>query len=50
MRGQENENLIKAFMQRKGAEFGIPDEFRDETPEESIIFDGWEGDEEYGKE
>ncbi|MCM1244708.1 MAG: hypothetical protein NC293_03580 [Roseburia sp.] len=48
--GQKNEMIMQKFMQENGVTFGVPDEFRDETPDESVIFDEWEGDGTNGKE
>lgn len=39
---QKNEEMMKRFMQENGLVFGIPEEFRDETPEGGMVHD-WDG-------
>lgn len=40
---QKNEVMMERFMQENGLVFGIPDEFRDETPEDGMVIHNWDG-------
>ena len=38
---KKNEEMMERFIQENGLEFGIPEEFRDETPEVGMVVHEW---------
>ncbi|MCI8963618.1 MAG: hypothetical protein HFG37_07895 [Eubacterium sp.] len=39
----DNKEIMERFMQENGLVFGIPEEFRDETPEGGMVVHEWDG-------
>lgn len=40
---KKNEEMMERFIQENGLEFGIQEEFRDETPEGGMVVHEWDG-------